>query len=55
MADAPPVLTPVASASEQFSGKGTQELMVQNPKDMEGCFHIDKPLFSKELGSHARA
>lgn len=38
LAGAPPVLTPVASASEQFSGRGTQEVMVQNPDDMEGCF-----------------
>ena len=29
---APPVLTPVASASEQFSGRGTQEVTRAEPK-----------------------
>lgn len=33
-----PILTRAASASEQFSGRGGQEVMGKEPNDMEGCF-----------------
>lgn len=55
MVGAPPVLTLLASASEQFSRRGTQEVNgYRTQMTRRDVSYIEKPPFSREFGSHAR-
>lgn len=55
MVGTPSVLTLLASASEQFSRRRTQEVNgYRTQMTWRDVSYIEKPLFSKELGSHAR-